>query len=71
MKTTYEKIMLYRPTFSTRCISPGEYSLLLGVVCGRVSYEPIAKYIYSVRLFILFWKLEVNWFAGLPNTKME
>lgn len=38
-----------------------ERMLLFGVAGGRVSYEPEAEYLYSLRVFLLIGKIELLW----------
>lgn len=43
----------------------GEAIALLGFATGRVSYSPQSKYLYSFRLFLLLFKIEVLWITGI------
>lgn len=39
--------------------------IVLGLVMGRVSYLPQALWLYSLRIYLLFWKLEILWKTGI------
>jgi hypothetical protein len=39
----------------------GEFVCLLGFATGRVSYLPVSKYLYSLRLFLGPLKFEILW----------
>lgn len=49
-----------------------EIVVIFGVATGRVSYEPEAKYLYSVRFFLGVCKIEMLWETGcyevVPNS---
>ena len=42
----------------------GEIVLVIGIAGGRVRFEPQARWLYSLRLMLLAWKVEVLWTAG-------
>ena len=42
----------------------GEYALVIGAAGGRVNFYPMAKWLYSLRFFILWYKLEILWTTG-------
>lgn len=44
-----------------------ELVCLIGFATGRVNYHPEAKWLYSLRLFLLFFKIEILWKTGLSN----
>lgn len=39
----------------------GEFSIIVGFTIGRTSYLPEAKYLYSLRIYVLFFKFEILW----------
>jgi hypothetical protein len=41
-----------------------ESILLIGLAGGRVNYEPEARWLYSLRLFLLIAKIEILWTTG-------
>lgn len=45
----------------------GEASLLFGATIGRVSYEPDAKWLYSLRVALFVCSLEILWKSGAPD----
>jgi len=46
-----------------------EVCLILGAAGGRVSYAPEAKWLYSVRLFLVVFKVEILWQTGVKKEK--
>lgn len=38
-----------------------ELTLLLGFTIGRVRYQPEAHWLYSLRLALVFFKIEILW----------
>lgn len=51
--------------------SQRELVFLIGFATGRVSYHPQAKWLYSFRLFLLFFKIEILWESGLSNVRIH
>lgn len=49
--------------------SRSELVCLIGFATGRVGYHPGAKWLYSFRLFLLFFKIEILWETGLSNAR--
>lgn len=47
-----------------RTISKGEFACLLGIIVGRVSYKPTAKYLYRILLMLFFVRLEICFTHG-------
>lgn len=47
-----------------------EFCLLLGFACGRVDYRPQAKFLYSLRLFLVLFRVELLWSTG-PITPLN
>ncbi len=41
-----------------------DMALVVGVAGGRVPYGPTARWLYSVRLLCLCWKVELLWTTG-------
>lgn len=52
---------------SARWLWSDEAICLFGFATGRVSYEPKAKHLYSFRLFLGLFKLELLWTMGKPT----
>ena len=50
--------------FSWLLFRHGELCVLFGVVTGRVSYTPTARWLYSFRLFLGVARIEVLWRTG-------
>ena len=42
-------------------------ALVLGVAGGRVPYQPDARWLYSLRVLCLCWKVEVLWTTGAAD----
>lgn len=38
-----------------------EFVCIFGIAGGRVDYTPAAKYLYSFRIFLGLFKLEILW----------
>ena len=51
--------------FSTHLYSlvhrQGDSALVVGIAGGRVPFEPQAKWLYSLRVMVLFFKVEILW----------
>jgi hypothetical protein len=47
--------------FHFRWLCEDEVVFLLGFATGRVSYEPEYKWLYSLRLFLGLFKIELLW----------
>ncbi len=43
---------------------PGESAIVFGAAGGRVNFYPIAKWLYSLRFFFLWYKFEILWTTG-------
>lgn len=41
-----------------------EPALLVGVAGGRVDFFPTARWLYSLRIFLLFFRFEILWTTG-------
>lgn len=41
-----------------------EYAVVFGVATGRVDYTPIARHLYSLRIFVGPMKFEILWTMG-------
>lgn len=48
-----------------------EVACLFGFVTGRVSYEPGAKHLWSLRIFFLLWRVEINWLTGIVRYPLQ
>ena len=42
----------------------GEAVFVIGCAIGRVNYHPEAKWLYSFRLFLAVFKVEILWKTG-------
>lgn len=47
-------------------IRNGEFCPILGFAMGRVSGFPDSKYLYSLRVFLILFRLEILWTTGKP-----
>jgi hypothetical protein len=56
----------HKAHFRWLCPSNGEIVMLLGAAGGRVSYMPEAKWLYSFRLFLILFKIEILFTTGRP-----
>jgi hypothetical protein len=45
-------------------LSGDEAIFLIGIATGRVNYEPEAKWLYSLRIFLGLFRIEVLWQTG-------
>lgn len=55
------KIQFHDSHFSWLLFRDNEFMIFLGFASGRVGYEPEAKWLYSFRLFLVFFRLEILW----------
>lgn len=45
-------------------VRPNEFHFLIGLALGRVSYQPEARWLYSLRLFVGVARIELLWRTG-------
>lgn len=57
--------------FHFNWLSCDEFACLTGFVAARVDYSPEAKWLYSFRVFLLLFKVEILWTAGVPAQELE
>lgn len=57
--------MKYWNSHVSSLLKPNDDSAcLIGFAGGRVNFSPKSKYLYSLRIFIFFLKLEILWTTG-------
>lgn len=56
---------------ATKLWGDGELRFVVGITGGRVNYLPEAKYLYSVRLLLGVFKLEVLWTTLLSESPVK
>lgn len=45
-------------------LSGHDKGLIVGMAGGRVSYQPQARWLYSLRFYLLLFSIEVLWITG-------
>lgn len=57
--------------FHCRWLCNHEAIVLFGFATGRVNYEPEAKWLYSFRVFLGVFKVEILWKTGCHQERVE
>lgn len=56
-----------KPKIYVSALGQGEAIILLGFALGRVDFQPYAKKLYSLRLYLLLFTVEITWRTGIGD----